>query len=257
MWHLVAGRFLLPKTPLIPGSGSRGTYLRLARPTCAKYPNSSTSSSSVKRHAVALAAGPIGDSFVPEGKVASERVVFGKPLRDSGCRRIRIAFVVAPSGPVSMGRTCERFRRAPPSYASRPLPSTATGDTNTLVRVGAIGGFAGPLFSGFVIDRFGDVYDAHDYPGPYNVEPPAFVGDCIETLPPAEVEQFAFDASLVASEREEPESVSAHEAPDQSTPVVQAFVGPERKTINLPAISARAARRATRWARESANRRRE
>ena len=126
----------------------------------------------LKRHAVALAAGPIGDSFVPEGKVASERVVFGKPLRDSGCRRIRIAFVVAPSGPVSMGRTCERFRRAPPSYASRPLPSTATGDTNTLVRVGAIGGFAGPSFSGFVIDRFGDVYDAHDYPGPYNVEPP-------------------------------------------------------------------------------------
>jgi len=204
------------------------------------------------RHTASLACGPTdlsNGTFVPEGKLLTHRVVYGYPRRDAGCRRVRLAFEVAPSGPVGVSRRCERFSKAPPSYEARPLPSTATGSVDTLVRVGAIGGIAGPLFTGFVIDRFGDVYTAGDSPGPTNREPAAFLGDYVKTLPPSEVEQFAFDVSLVAREKEEPESAPA--AADLGAPVVQAFVGPEGKAIALPRIDAGPARRATRWARES------
>jgi len=203
----------------------------------------------LRRHAGPLAAGPLTAPFVPEGKASSERVVFGAPLRDSGCRRVRLGFALGPSGSLSMHRSCQRFRKAPPSYTSRPLPSTANGPTDLLVRVGALGGIAGPLFVGFVIDRFGDVYTAADSPGPTNREPAAFLGDYVKTLPPSEVEQFAFDVSLVAREKEEPESAPA--AADLGAPVVQAFVGPEGRAVNLTALSASPARRAAEWARAS------
>lgn len=207
----------------------------------------------LEHHSDALAAGRIGATFVPEGKEGSERIVFGHPLRDTGCRRIRLAFVFGPSGPESLHRRCERFSKAPPSYAGRTLPSTAQGSTDTLVRVGSVGGIAGPVFSGFVIDRFGDVYNAHDDFGPTNREPEAFLGDYVKTLPPAEVEQFAFDVSLVAGEKEEPDDEPA--VPDGAGAVVQSYLGPSGQPVNLPSISASAARRAAHWARTSVGRR--
>lgn len=206
------------------------------------------------RHSASLACGPTdaSDAFTPEGKGQTHRVVYGSPLRDTGCRRVRLAFEVAPSGPVAMHRRCERFSKAPPSYAARVLPSTVTGEMDILVRVGSIGGIAGPRFSGFVIDRFGDVYTAGDPMGPTNVEPTAFLGDYVKTLPPSEVEQFAFDVSLVAREKEEPEPLPA--AADLGGPVVTAYVGPDRRAIGLPNIAAGPARRATRWARGAVGR---
>lgn len=205
-----------------------------------------------QRYGALLAAGRLPqplDAFIPEGKEDTERVYFGLPLRDTGCRRIRLALELTPAGPSVLHRTCDRLRNKPPSYAGRVLPSTATGANDILVRVGSVGGITGPLFGGFVIDRFGDVYEAWDQVGPVTLEPAGFIHDYVATLPPAEVEQFAFDVALSAGAEVVADSEPA--APDAGASVVVAYTGTEGTAVDLVHVDSAAARRAARWARRA------
>lgn len=195
----------------------------------------------LQRHVTALGVGETPTVGAPLDLESPTRTFFAYPLRDTGCARIRVTLERGPSGPTSLRRTCERLRKAPPSYAARPLPQTAMGDAEILVRIGVVGGFAGPLFSGYVIDRFGDVYRAADSI-PRDAEP--YMREYVATLPPADVERFACDVSSVRDER--PRTDSAPAVPDLGALVVQAYVG--QKSVPLDSLSSSTAERARRWA---------
>jgi len=207
-------------------------------------------------YAERLGTGPLGRIFGTDRGSTSVRSAFGEPPRDSGCRRVKVVLEIAALAPTTLARTCERFTHAPPSYHARPLPSTASANVDILVRVGSIGGFAGPLFSGLAIDRYGDVYEAGDYlPGPVGAEPTPFLREYVRTLPAEEVEQFALDVSLALREPEEPDTSPV--VPDLGGAVVQAFVlgsAGTLETVDLAQRRGPAASRAVSWVKRAARR---
>ena len=213
-------------------------------------------SSFFPHYAERLGTGPLGRVFGTDRGSTSVRGAFGEPPRDSGCRRVKVVLEIAALAPTTLARTCERFTRAPPSYHARSLPSTAPANVDILVRVGSIGGIAGPLFSGLAIDRYGDVYEASDYlPGPVDAEPTPFLREYVRTLPAEEVEQFALDVSLALREREEPDTSPV--IPDLGGAVVQAFVLGSTGTVETVDLAQRrgpAASRAVSWVERAARR---
>ncbi len=206
-------------------------------------------SSFFPQYAERLGTGPLGRIFGTDRGSTSFRGAFGAPPRDSGCRRVKIVLEIVALAPATLVRTCERFTRAPPSYRARPLPSTAPANVDILVRVGSIGGIAGPLFSGFAIDRYGDVYEAWDaLPGPAHAEPAPFLREYVRTLPAGEVEQFAFDVSFALREPEVPDTSPV--VPDGGGAIVQAFVMTSAGTVETVDLAQRrgpAATRAVSW----------
>jgi hypothetical protein len=165
--------------------------------------------------------------------------------RDTGCRRVRLGVGFEERKPVFVERTCEAFARRPPSYRARPVPSTATGNVEILARKGTYEVYPGTLsmvtiFSGLVLDRYGDVYTASagSY---YGYE----LLDYVRTLPPAEVEQFMYDVALSRSSSEE----SPSDPPRTDAPpfVVDGFLA-EQDPVPLLKRRESAASRARAWA---------
>jgi len=148
---------------------------------------------------------------------------------------------------VSLEHTCERFAKTPPRYATRALPSSAKGTVDILARVGWVGSIAGPLFSGYVLDRFGDVYKASDDVRPMGSEPKPFLNEYVKTLPKAEVEQFLAD--VAASKHQPPSPSPPPGGADMGGAVVDAFVGKE--SVSIARIDHPAAKRAAAWARST------
>lgn len=165
--------------------------------------------------------------------------------RDTGCRRVRLGVGFDDRKPIFVERTCEAFTRRPPSYRARALPSTATGNVEILARKGTYevcpGIISGvTIFSGLVLDRYGDVYTA---------SAGSFYGytllDYVRTLPPAEVEQFMYDVALSRSSSEE----SPSDPPRADAPpfVVDGFLA-EQDPVPLLKRRGSAASRARAWA---------
>jgi len=197
----------------------------------------------LKRHQGVLGAGPLSAVFSSERGGHAVRTAFGNPPRDTGCRRVRLAIELDGAAPVALEHTCERFAKSPPRYASRALPSSAKGTVDILARVGWVGGIAGPLFSGYVLDRYGDVYEASDDLRPMGSEPKPFLDEYVKTLPKAEVEQFLAD---VAASKDQPPSPSPPPGgADMGGAVVDAFVGKE--SLSIARIDHPAAKRAAAW----------
>lgn len=204
----------------------------------------------LKRHQGMLGGGPSSNVFSSERGGHAVRTGVANPPRDTGCRRVRLAIELDGMAPVSLEHTCERFTKTPPRYASRALPSSAKGTVDILARVGWVGGIAGPLFSGYVLDRFGDVYAASDDSQPRGREPKPFLNEYVRTLPKAEVEQFLAD--VAASKQQPPSPSPPPQGADMGGAVVDAFVGKE--SVSLDRIDHPAAKRAAAWAKNALRR---
>ena len=174
--------------------------------------------------------------------------VYASVPRDTGCRRVRLGVGFDDRKPIFVERTCEAFTRRPPSYRARALPSTATGNVEILARKGTHEVCPGiisavTIFSGLVLDRYGDVYTA---------SAGSFYGytllDYVRTLPPAEVEQFMYDVALSRSSSEE----SPSDPPRADAPpfVVDGFLA-EQDPVPLLKRRGSAASRARAWAEDN------
>ena len=239
---LKAIRASYPQAAIGAGSGADNVVITFGPGPTADNASRFTSAF-LRKHQRVLAAGSLVYIFASDRGGHAVHTGFGNPPRDTGCRRARLAIELDGATPVSFEHTCERFAKTPPRYATRALPSSAKGSVDIVARVGWVGSIAGPLFSGFVLDRYGDVYEASDDLRPMGTEPKPFLDEYVKTLPKAEVEQFLAD---VAAAKQEPVSPPPPPKPDKGGAVVTAFVGTER--VPLDRIDHPAARRAATWA---------
>ena len=159
------------------------------------------------RYATSLAFGVERGALI-EGSTPGRVILADSfPQRDAGCVYVFLRLDAKPGESLVIDRECLPMRTTPPSYRARPLPSTANGPVDVLARCGSWGNGTVASYSGFALDKFGDVYEAtlkyskrrydlawadgqENAGGLINV-----LYDYVRTMPPSEVDQLMRDVA--------------------------------------------------------------